>query len=137
MNILKSVVPILLITGICFFIFAAPEVLHTQPAKPAIARIWQGRVSTAKADEYEKYLTENGVPKMTSAAGNLGIQVLRRPTSDAVEFVVISYWESKEVLKKVVGEDVERAYSLPRDPEFLLEPVKTVRLYNVALSNLK
>jgi heme-degrading monooxygenase HmoA len=137
MNILKSVVPILLITGICFFIFAAPEISHTQSAKPAIARIWQGRVSAAKADEYEKYLTENGVPKMTSAAGNRGIQVLRRPTSDAVEFVVISYWESKEVLKKVVGEDVERAYSLPRDPEFLLEPVKTVRLYNVALSNLK
>lgn len=134
MSFVKPIVPLLLIIGICFLIFAAPETLHTQTAKPAIARIWQGRVSIAKADEYEKYLTDNGVPKMTSAAGNLGIQILRRPASDAVEFIVITYWESRDAIKKVVGED---AYSLPRDHEFLLEPVKTVRHYQIALSELK
>jgi heme-degrading monooxygenase HmoA len=137
MNLVKSVVPLLLIIGICFLIFAAPETSHTQSAKPAIARIWQGRVATAKADEYEKYLTDNGVPKMTSTAGNLGIQILRRPASDGVEFIVITYWESQDAIKKVVGEDIDRAYSLPRDPEFLLEPVKTVRHYQIAVNELK
>jgi heme-degrading monooxygenase HmoA len=137
MSLVKPIVPLLLIIGICFLIFAAPETSHTQTAKPAIARIWQGRVSIAKADEYEKYLTDNGVPKMTSTAGNLGIQILRRPASDAVEFIVITYWESRDAIKKVVGEDIDHAYSLPRDHEFLLEPVKTVRHYQIALSELK
>jgi heme-degrading monooxygenase HmoA len=137
MSLFKPIVPCLIIIGICFLIFAAPETSHTQTSKPAIARIWQGRVSTEKADEYEKYLTENGAPKMTSTAGNLGIQILRRPSSDAVEFIVISYWESQDAIKKVVGEDIERAYSLPRDSEFLLEPVKNVRHYQIAFSELK
>lgn len=137
MNIVKPIVPILLIIGIGLLIIATPQILHTQTEKPAVARIWQGRVAVAKADEYEKYLTENGVPKMTSTAGNLGIQVLRRPTPEAVEFVVISYWESRDAIKKVVGEDIERAYALPRDSEFLLEPVKTVRHYQIKFSQLK
>jgi heme-degrading monooxygenase HmoA len=138
MRVVKPVVPIVLIIGICFLIFAAPEISHSQKAaKPAIARIWQGKVSPAKADEYEKYLKDNGVPKMTSTAGNLGIQILRRPSSDAVEFIVITYWESEDAIKKVVGADVDKAYSLPRDSEFLMEPVKTVRHYQIALSELK
>lgn len=137
MKKVKFVLPILLIAGICFLIFATPDILHTQTAKPAIARIWHGKVSLAKADEYEKYLTENGVPKMTSTPGNLGIQVLRRPTTETVEFVVISYWESRDAIKKVVGEDIERAYSLPRDSEFLIEPAKTVQHYQIKFSQLK
>jgi hypothetical protein len=50
---------------------------------------------------------------------------------------VITYWESKDAIKKVVGQDIDRAYSLPRDPEFLLEPVKTVSHYQIALNKLK
>jgi heme-degrading monooxygenase HmoA len=130
MKIVKPVLPLILIAAVCFLI-VAPEILHTQTSKPAVARIWQGRVAAAKADEYEKYLTSEGVPKMTSTPGNLGIQVLRRPASEAVEFVVISYWESRDAIKKVVGEDIEKAYSLPRDSEFLLEPVKTVKHYQI------
>jgi heme-degrading monooxygenase HmoA len=134
MKILKALLPIIVIAGICYLLFVVPTEVYTQPGKPAVARIWQGRVSTANGDAYEKYVKENGVPKMTSAAGNMGIQILRRPTSDAIEFVIISYWESRDAIKKVVGDDIEKAISLPRDSEFLLEPVTTVRHYQVAYS---
>lgn len=131
MKVAKLILPIVVITGIYFLL---TDAIHSQSAKPAIARIWQGRVAIAKADEYEKYLNEAGVPKMTSALGNLGMQILRRPTSDEVEFVVISYWESQEAIKKIVGDNIDRAISLPRDPEFLLEPVTTVRHYQIVFN---
>jgi heme-degrading monooxygenase HmoA len=136
MKIAKALLPIIVIAGICYLLFAVPTV-HTQPTKPAVARVWQGKVSIANGDAYEKYVKENGVPKMTSSPGNLGIQILKRPTSEAVEFVIISYWESRDAIKKVVGDDIEKAYSLPRDSEFLLEPVTTVRHYQIAYSQMK
>ena len=134
MKRIKALFPVIVIAGICYQLFAVSTPVHTQTMKPAIARIWQGRVSVAKADAYEKYVKENGVKQMTSAAGNMGIQILRRPTPEAVEFVIISYWGSRDAIKKVVGEDIEKAFSLPRDSEFLLEPVTTVRHYQIAHS---
>jgi heme-degrading monooxygenase HmoA len=117
------------------FLLVLLAIHHAQAAgKSAVARVWQGRIFTAKADEYEKYLAE-GVQKMISAKGNLGVQIMRRPAGDAVEFVVISYWDSRESIKKVAGEDIDKAMSLPRDSEFLLEPVTTVRHYDIVYGN--
>ncbi len=125
---------VLLISGVCFLLLSVSFTPPTQAAVQGIARVWEGRTTHAKADAYETYLKEVGLPQMTSAKGNVGIQLLRRPTSDAVEFVVISYWESREAIKKVVGEDIERAMQLPRDKEFLIELVTTVRHYQVVHS---
>src|SRR5687768_13217996 len=63
----------------------------------AIARVWEGRVPEAKADEYFKYLYSAGVKQMQSTKGCLGVQVFRRPSSSeaVADFKVISYWESR------------------------------------------
>jgi heme-degrading monooxygenase HmoA len=132
-RISNSVWFIALLMAVC--IFAVQPQTGQSQGKVGIARMWEGRTSVAKADAYERYLQENAVPQMRSAAGNLGIQILRRNNPTAVEFIVISYWESRDAIKKIVGEDIERAYSLPRDPEFLLEPVTTVRHYLVTYTN--
>jgi|GEM_PF-5654841 len=116
------------------FLAVQPQVTHSQE-KVGIARIWEGRTSVAKADAYGRYLMDVGVPQMKAASGNLGIEVLRRNNPEAVEFMVISYWTSRDAIKKVVGNDIERAYSLPRDHEFLLEPVTTVRHYQILYTN--
>ena len=125
---------ILSIAVVCLLLLGVSFTAQTQAAANSIARIWEGRVSHAKADGYEKYLNEAAVPQITSAKGNLGMQILRRPTQDAVEFVVITYWQSRDDIKKVAGQDIERAWALPRDREFLLEPVTTVRHYQVTYS---
>ena len=132
-NLTKPFWITVLFLAICFFAVQM-ETGQTQ-SKVGIARMWEGRTSVAKADAYERYIEENGVPGLKSAAGNLGVQILRRNNPTAVEFIVISYWESRDAIKKVVGEDIERAYSLPRDPEFLLEPVTTVRHYQVTYTS--
>jgi heme-degrading monooxygenase HmoA len=118
---------------LCLFA-VQPGAVQSQ-GKVGIARMWEGRTSVAKADAYERYLEENGVRPLRTAAGNLGVQILRRNNPTAVEFIVISYWESRDAIKKIVGDDIERAFALPRDPEFLLEPVTTVRHYQVTYTN--
>ena len=45
--------------------------------KARVARIWQGRTTAARADEYEKYLYENGIKRIAATDGNLGVQVMR------------------------------------------------------------
>ena len=46
--------------------------------KPAVARLWQGRTREPVAATYAAYMYEEGVKKLRSTKGNLGVQVLRR-----------------------------------------------------------
>ena len=100
--------------------------------KRMIARIWQGRTLTAKADEYEKYLNATGVPQILKTQGNHGVEVLRRSDGTQTEFVVISYWESVAAIRKFAGPEWQKPHVLARDREFLIEPEPVVLHYEVA-----
>lgn len=102
--------------------------------KAAVAREWRGRVRSPRADEYYSYLLE-GVKKLRATRGNLGVQVLRRGDSGAVEFAVISYWESREAIKAYAGEDIEKPRHLPKDREYLIELPTKVLHYDVGYSD--
>src|SRR5262245_35216001 len=94
---------------------------QTQTAT-AIARIWHGQTSAAKAEEYTLYLQEAGIKKIQAIPGNLGVQMFRKIHKDTADFVVISYWESVDAIKKFAGEEYENVHQLPRDSEFLIHP---------------
>lgn len=115
---------------------ASEQAPSSQP-KNAVARIWHGRVKSAKADEYYEYLNEAGIKKIEAIEGNLGAQVLRRTQGDITEFVVISYWESRDAIRKFAGDDIEKTHFLPRDREYLLELEPTVRHFDVLLDHRK
>jgi heme-degrading monooxygenase HmoA len=119
-----------------FMLFA--QQTTTAPAKPAspvmIARIWRGRVPTARAEEYTKYLYDNGIVKIRAITGNLGAEMLKRTDGDVTEFVVISYWPSRDAIRAFAGDDIEKAHFLPRDREFLIHPDEYVRHYEVSAS---
>jgi heme-degrading monooxygenase HmoA len=104
-----------------------------KPAAPkaTVARVWQGKVPKAKADEYEKYLTEAGLQKLRAIKGNLGVQMFRRESAEATEFVVISYWPDRAAIKAYAGDDIEKVRHLPRDKEYLIDPDEHVRHYDV------
>jgi len=102
-----------------------------------IARIWHGRTPSSKADGYYQYLNENGVKKIKSIEGNLGIQVFRRVEKDVTHFTVISYWKSLESIRKFAGSDIEKTNHLPRDKEFLLELEPNVVHHEVILDERK
>jgi heme-degrading monooxygenase HmoA len=96
-----------------------------------VARIWHGRTLTAKADDYEKYLQASGVKKILATDGNHGVEVLRRTDGVKTDFIVISYWESIEAVKRFAGADYEKAVILPRDGEYLIEVEPAVVHYEV------
>ncbi len=66
--------------------------------RPAIARIWRGRTTTAKADAYAAYLYEEGVKPLAGKA--LDVQMFREDRPGETEFVTISYWESVEAMSR-------------------------------------
>ncbi|MCI0415826.1 antibiotic biosynthesis monooxygenase [bacterium] len=108
---------------------------ETETPHFAIARMWHGQTPAAKADEYTAYLQEKGITKIQSIPGNLGVQMFRKINQDTADFLVISYWDSVESIKKFAGEDYEKVYQMPRDPEFLINPETKVRHYDVLLNN--
>jgi heme-degrading monooxygenase HmoA len=100
-------------------------------AKPAVARIWQGRTPEAKAERYADYLYEQGVKKLRATKGNLGVQVLRQTRDGIAHFITISYWSSRQDIKAYAGDDIEKTHHLPKDAEFLLELPPFVQHYDI------
>src|SRR5215217_5960600 len=73
-----------------------PE-MSTSPSKtPTIARIWRGRTTRERADEYEAYNYDAGIKPLIEKA--LGVQTFREDGKYETEFMTISYWESVEAM---------------------------------------
>jgi heme-degrading monooxygenase HmoA len=99
--------------------------------KAMIARVWHGRTLAAKADAYAKSLDMTGVARMLKTDGNHGVEVLRRSDGPRTDFIVISYWESLEAVKRFAGAEYEKAVILDRDREYLIDIEPTVVHYEV------
>jgi heme-degrading monooxygenase HmoA len=97
--------------------------------QPTIARIWRGRTSRARADEYERYNYEAGVKPLIEKA--LGVQSFREDRETETEFVTVSYWESVEAMSRFTGGDPTRIHHLARDAEFLLELPERVQILQI------
>lgn len=98
--------------------------------KPTIARIWRGRTTRARADEYASYLYEHGIKPLEEKA--LGVQQFREDRADDSEFVTISYWENVEAMSRFAGKDPRRIHHLERDPEFLIELPQSVQVLDIS-----
>lgn len=94
--------------------------------RPTIARIWRGRTTRAKADEYATYLYEHGIRPLEEKA--LAVQQLREDRLGETEFVTISYWESVKAMSRFAGPDPKHIHHLERDAEFLVELLESVQV---------
>jgi hypothetical protein len=97
--------------------------------RPSIARIWRGRTTRTKADDYARYWREHGFRPLVEKA--LAVQMLREDRADETEFVTISYWESVEAMSRFAGDDPRRVHHLPRDAEFLIELPESVQVLEI------
>jgi heme-degrading monooxygenase HmoA len=96
-----------------------------------IARIWRGRTTAAQAGPYHEYLKKTGLKDYASTPGNKGVTVLRRVGSSEAEFLLITYWDSLDAIKRFAGDDYERARYYPEDSGFLLELEPNVAHFEV------
>ena len=101
--------------------------------RPTIARIWRGRTTAARADEYARYLYEHGIRPLEAKA--LGVQLLREDRATESEFVTISYWESVEAMSRFAGPDPRRIHHLERDAEFLIELPGFVQVLDIVAAS--
>jgi heme-degrading monooxygenase HmoA len=101
--------------------------MMSDASRPKFARIWRGRTVRDKADEYERYLLQNGIAPL-EAKGAVGVQMLREDRETETEFVTISYWESVEAMTGDSKADPRQAHHLERDPEFLIELPRAVQI---------
>lgn len=104
----------------------------TATLRPTIARIWRGRVTAARAEEYGRYLYEVGIKPLEQKA--LGVQLLREDRDGESEFVTISYWESVDAMSRFAGTDPRRIHHLPRDAEFLIALPAGVQVLEIVTS---
>ena len=86
----------------------------------------------AKADDYARYLYEQGIRPLEEKA--LAVQLLREDRAEESEFITISYWESVEAMSRFAGPDPQRIHHLPRDAEFLIELPESVQVLQIAAS---
>jgi heme-degrading monooxygenase HmoA len=110
---------------------AAWSMRRRQEWIPMIARLWHGKTSASRADEYLEYLRRTGIPDYRSTPGNRGVQILLRREADVAQFLLITQWDSWEAIRAFAGSDVDRARYYPEDADFLLELEPDVIHYEV------
>jgi antibiotic biosynthesis monooxygenase (ABM) superfamily enzyme len=87
-----------------------------------ICRVWHGWTTSGNAEAYETLLRSEifhsiagrGIP------GYRGIELLRRPTGDRVEFVTLMWFDSIESVRGFAGPDHEAAVVPPKARALLL-----------------
>jgi heme-degrading monooxygenase HmoA len=76
-----------------------------------ICRIWHGWTAPADADAYEVLLRFEIFQGIAARdiPGYRGIELLRRPAEDSVEFVTLMWFDSIEAVRDFAGADYELA----------------------------
>lgn len=87
--------------------------------KGMILRMWKGQATPEKAAKYVQHATHNVFPDLQAIAGHRGAYLLRRALNGAVEFVVLTLWDSMDAVRRFAGAKPEKAVVAP-DAEALL-----------------
>jgi heme-degrading monooxygenase HmoA len=97
-----------------------------------IARMWRGWVRTEDRDVYAAYVEETGMAHYRRTPCNRGAHMLLRDLDDGrTEIVMLSFWDSLEVVRGFAGEDVSRAVLYPEDDRYLVDRETTVAHFEV------
>ncbi len=96
-----------------------------------IVRMWHGRVDSSKSDEYAEFMKQRAAPDYSSVDGLQKLLFLHRDEEDVAHFLLVTYWDSMESVKRFAGEEPEKAKYYPEDDHFLLEKEELSALYEV------
>ncbi len=81
--------------------------------KATILRMWSGRATVQKSGEYIDHVTKKVFPALGAIEGHRGAYLLRRALDGAIEFVVLTLWDSMEAVRKFAGAKPENAVVEP------------------------
>jgi heme-degrading monooxygenase HmoA len=72
-----------------------------------ITRLWHGYTKPADADKYQRFLLINFLPSLHGINGYEGGYVLRKEDQHEVEFIVLTFWETIDAIKKFAGPELQ------------------------------
>ena len=102
-----------------------------------IARTWRGATHAGDAERYADYIEATGLKAFGETPGNLGALLMRRPIevdgAAATEFVVMSFWDSMDAVKRFAGPEPSKAVFYPEDDAYLVSRELTVDHYEVVV----
>jgi heme-degrading monooxygenase HmoA len=101
-----------------------------------IARIWHGKTTTSKADDYLRYFQVTGMKDYRATDGNRGVLVFRRDEGQQSDFLILTLWESKDAIIQFAGDDVDKARYYPEDSQYFSELEPNVIHYDVVLNTI-
>ena len=84
-----------------------------------IARLWHGHTKPEDAGTYHDMLLTSILPGIHRIAGYKGSYVLRKDAADEVEFITITFWESRDAIREFAGTDYERSVIAPEAAKLL------------------
>ncbi len=82
-------------------------------ARGMILRMWRARATVEKSGEYVEHATQKVFPALHAIEGHRGAYLLRRAVDGAIEFVVLTLWESMEAVRMFAGVKPEKAVVEP------------------------
>jgi len=86
-----------------------------------IARVWRSRVRAGDAAAYRDYIKRTWLLDFSAAQGNQGTFFLHRVEGDVADVITLSFWDSFESLKALLGDKADLAGYYPEDQHFLLD----------------
>jgi uncharacterized protein len=103
----------------------------SSPNKGLILRMWRGNTTPQKSRDYVEHVTSKVFPALQAIDGHRGAYLLRRSVDDAVEFVVLTLWESMDAVRKFAAPKPEKAVVEPDARAALTEFDKFVAHFEV------
>ena len=101
-----------------------------------VASVWRGRKAKENAEAYGAFLERTAYPDYGEVEGNRGWFLLRREDAGAVEFVLVSFWDSMEAIRRYAGSEAEKPNYYPEDRTYLLELPERAEHYELVDQHL-
>lgn len=70
-----------------------------------IVRLWRGAATPDGAEAYVRHVTGRVFPSLQNVPGYRGARLLRREAEPRVEFLVLTFWDSMEAVRRFAGDD--------------------------------
>lgn len=74
-----------------------------------IVREWRGCADYDRQNDYPSYFRAQVVPELRQIPGFIGADLLRRDVGGAIEFTVLTKWESMDAVHAFAGRDSSAA----------------------------
>lgn len=74
-----------------------------------ILRMWKGRSTVERADEYTRHASTKIFPALGAIDGYRGAYLLKRALGGTIEFIVLTIWESMDAVRRFAGNEPEKA----------------------------